>query len=86
MRPVELMVMRPSQDLARIAAQYEPRLPRAFRMLTRGLGTRETRSPDVLSMLMFQDDYSKRLMALGESDAARRAEEIDRFINGDAQR
>jgi NTE family protein len=86
MRTVELMVMRPSQDLARIAAEYEPKLPRAFRMLTRGLGTRETRSPDVLSMLMFQDDYAKRLMALGESDAARRAEEIDRFINGNAER
>ena len=86
MRPVELMVMRPSQDLARIAAEYEPKLPRAFRMLTRGLGTRQTKSPDVLSMLMFQDDYAKRLMALGESDAARRAEEIDRFINGNAQR
>jgi len=86
MRPVELMVMRPSQDLARIAAEYEPRLPRAFRMLTRGLGTRQTKSPDVLSMIMFQDDYAKRLMALGESDAARRAEEIDRFINGDAHR
>lgn len=86
MRPVELMVMRPSQDLARIAAEYEPKLPRAFRMLTRGLGTRETKSPDVLSMIMFQDDYAKRLMALGESDAARRAEEIDRFINGNAQR
>jgi len=86
MRPVELMVMRPSQDLARIAAEYEPKLPRAFRMLTRGLGTRQTASPDVLSMIMFQDDYAKRLMALGESGAARRAEEIDRFINGDAHR
>ena len=86
MRKVELMVMRPSQDLARIAAEYEPKLPRAFRMLTRGLGTRETASPDVLSMLMFQDDYAKRLMALGESDAARRADEIDKFINGNASR
>jgi NTE family protein len=84
MRIVEVLVMRPSKDLARIAAEYEPRLPRGFRLLTRGLGTRETRSPDVLSMIMFQDDYAKRLMALGESDAERRAEEIDRFINGHA--
>lgn len=84
MRIVELMVLRPSRDLARIAAEYEPRLPRAFRLMTRGLGTRETASPDVLSMLMFQDDYAKRLMALGESDAERRAEEIDRFINAPA--
>jgi NTE family protein len=84
MRIVEVLVLRPSRDLARIAAEYEPRLPRAFRLMTRGLGTRETASPDVLSMLMFQDDYAKRLMALGESDAERRAEEIDRFIHAPA--
>src|SRR5688500_6758753 len=60
-RFVEVMVLRPSKDLARIAADYEPRLPRAFRVLTRGLGTRQTSTPDVLSMLMFQDDYAKRL-------------------------
>jgi NTE family protein len=81
MRVVELMVMRPSQDLAAIAAEYEPRLPRAFRLLTRGLGTRQTSRPDVLSMLMFQDDYAKRLIALGESDAEARAEELHRFLN-----
>jgi NTE family protein len=81
MRVVELLVMRPSQDLAAIAAEYEPRLPRAFRLLTRGLGTRQTSRPDVLSMLMFQDDYAKRLIALGESDAEARAEELHRFLN-----
>jgi NTE family protein len=80
MRIVELMVMRPSRDLAAIAAEYEPRLPRAFRLLTRGLGTRETSRPELLSMLMFQDDYAKRLIALGEADAERRAEELDRFL------
>jgi NTE family protein len=80
MRVVELLVMRPSKDLSEIAAEYEPRLPRAFRLLTRGLGTRETSRPDILSMLMFQDDYAKRLMALGEQDAERRGEEIDRFL------
>jgi NTE family protein len=83
MRPVKLMVMRPSRDLARLAAEYEPRLPRPFRMLTRGLGTRETSSPDVLSMLMFQHDYAKRLMALGEEDAERRGEELARFLGSD---
>jgi NTE family protein len=80
MRPVKLMVMRPSRDLARLSAEYEPRLPRAFRMLTRGLGTRQTSSPDVLSMLMFQHDYAKRLMALGEEDAERRGAELAAFL------
>ncbi|HEX5726563.1 MAG TPA: patatin-like phospholipase family protein [Longimicrobiaceae bacterium] len=82
LRIVELLVLRPSRDLAVIAGEYEPRLPRGFRLLTRGLGTRETASPDVLSLLMFQDDYSKRLLAIGEEDAERRWDEIAAFLNG----
>ena len=85
MRVVELMTFRPSIDLGRISREYEPRLPRAFRLLTRGLGTRETASPDVLSMIMFQDDYVRRLIDLGEADAERRHDELAAFIesNGD---
>ncbi|MFL5542717.1 MAG: patatin-like phospholipase family protein [Longimicrobiaceae bacterium] len=81
MRVVELMTFRPSRDLAMIAREFEPRLPRAFRLLTRGLGTRETKSPDVLSLLMFQDDYVKRLMEIGEEDAARRGDELAAFLD-----
>jgi NTE family protein len=81
MRPVQLLVVRPSRDLGRLVAEYEPRLPPAFKFMTRGLGTRETRSPDVLSMLMFQRDYLTRLMEIGEADAEARAEEIDAFLH-----
>lgn len=76
MRPVRMVVMRPSQDLSKLASEYEPRLPRAFRFMTRGLGTRETGSPDVLAMMMFQPDYLRRLMDLGEQDAEARLPEI----------
>ena len=81
MRPVQLLVVRPSRDLGRLVAEYEPKLPPAFKFMTRGLGTRETRSPDVLSMLMFQRDYLTRLMEIGEADAEARAEEIDTFLH-----
>jgi NTE family protein len=82
LRIVDILVFRPSRDLGRIAKEYEPRLPRAFRFLTRGTGTRETRSPDFLSLLMFQDDYIARLVELGEADAAARSEEIAAFLDG----
>jgi NTE family protein len=62
MRPVRLLQLRPSRDVGRLVTEYEPRLPRSFRFLTRGLGTRETRSNDVLSLLMFQGDYLSRLI------------------------
>ena len=34
----------------------------------RGLGTKETRSNDMLSLVMFQADYVRRLVELGEQD------------------
>jgi NTE family protein len=78
--PIDLIVIRPSRDLARIAGAYEPRLPKSFRFMTRGLGTRETRSPDLLSMLMFQADYLRRLIRLGEQDAEACGKELTEFI------
>jgi NTE family protein len=81
MRHIDLLLLRPSIDLGRLANEYEPELPHAFRFLTRGLGTRETRSNDMLSLVMFQGDYVRRLIALGEADAAARLPEIRRFLS-----
>jgi len=81
LRDIELLLMRPSVDLGRLANEYEAELPSAFRFMTRGLGTRETRSNDMLSLMMFQRDYVRRLIELGESDAAARMGEIRSFLS-----
>ncbi len=80
LREVDMLVLRPSRDLGRLAGEYEPRLPKVFRFLTRGLGTRKTESPDILSLVMFQEDYLRRLIALGEEDAERHWERIAAFL------
>lgn len=80
LRPVRLLVLRPSVDLGRLANEFEPNLPKAFRFLTRGLGTRQTTSPDLLSLVLFQPDYVARLIELGEADARAQTEEIVEFI------
>ena len=82
LEPVELLVLRPSVDLGRLASQFEIKLPRSIRFLTRGLGTRETDSPDMLSLILFQPDYVNTLMEIGEADAASRHEEIIEFLEG----
>ncbi len=82
LRPIDILVLRPSQDLGRLAAEFEPRLPKGLRFLTRGWGTRETKSPDFLSLLMFQPDYLKRLIEIGEGDAEARSDEIQRIFRG----
>ncbi|MBK7643035.1 MAG: patatin-like phospholipase family protein [Planctomycetes bacterium] len=83
---VELLLLRPSRDLGRLANEYEAELPRAFRFMTRGLGTRETRSNDMLSLVMFQPDYLARLIELGETDAQTRMKEIESFLAAPAVR
>ena len=81
LRHVNLLVLRPSVDLGQLANQYEPQLPPAFRFLTRGLGTRDTSSPDALSLILFQPDYLSRLIEIGEADAEARADEIAEFLH-----
>ncbi|MDE2655599.1 MAG: patatin-like phospholipase family protein [Gemmatimonadota bacterium] len=83
MRPVRLLTVRPSVDLARLANRYEPQLPKAFRFLTRGLGTRQIEAPDFLSMIMFQPDYLAELIRVGEEDAETREEELAALLEPD---
>ena len=80
LRPVDLLILRPSIELGSLASKYEPDLPKAFRFLTRRLGTREARGRDLLSMLMFQGDFLTRIIELGEADADARADEIAAFV------
>lgn len=82
MRPIRLLTLRPSQDLGKLANHYEPRLPKGFRFLLRGLGTGETKSPDFLSLVLFQPDYLQRMIQLGEEDARAHGEEIRTFMEG----
>lgn len=77
---IKLLVLRPSQDLGKLSSRFEARLPKSFRFLTRGLGTKETDSPDVLSLILFQPDYLRALMELGEEDALARVGEIEDFL------
>lgn len=80
LRPVELLVLRPSVDLGELANEFEPQLPGMFRYLTRRLGTKQARNQDFLSTVMFQRDYMHRLLELGELDGSTRAEEIAAFV------
>jgi NTE family protein len=81
MRPVEIMVLRPSQDLARLAAEFEVDLPGPIRFLMRGLGTGDTEAPDWLSMLLFEPAYLQRVMDIGEHDAYERIDELSDFLD-----
>lgn len=84
LKPIELLVLRPSMDLGKLAGDYEKNLPMNLKLLVRALGGKETESPDFMSLLMFDPTYTRRLIELGEADVASRLAEIRAFLGEDA--
>lgn len=84
MRPVEVMVLRPSRDLGALARKNEFRLPRAFRFFEKGLTGSHAKSSDVLSMVIFEPEFLRELLELGEADTLARGDEIESFLRGGA--
>jgi len=82
---VRLLTLRPSRDLGRLAGEFELGLPRTFRFLVRGLGTRQTKSPDLLSFLLFQPGYLRLLLEIGEKDGEARMGEIEELVRGESR-
>ena len=80
MRPIDLFVLRPSQDLGKIAAKYQRYLPMSLKLFTRALGAHETESSDVVSMLMFEPKYTRVLIEIGEEDVEQRLPELTAFL------
>lgn len=80
LKPIDLLVLRPSVDLGRVAAEYERYLPRKLKLLTRALGAKETDSPDFVSLLMFEPEYTRRIIEIGEADVDARLPEIRTFL------
>lgn len=80
LRPVDLLLVRPSVDLARMANEFEAELPRGFRFALRGLGTRHTSRADLLATLLFHPSYINRLIEIGERDALARRDELAAFV------
>jgi NTE family protein len=86
LRFVDLMLVRPSEDLGLLANEFEHELPRVFRFAIRGLGTRDTKRADLLATLLFQPGYIARLLEIGERDATARRAEIESFLGCGAPR
>ncbi|MGH9463369.1 MAG: patatin-like phospholipase family protein, partial [Vicinamibacteria bacterium] len=80
LRPIRLLVLRPSRDLGKLSASLAHHLPRPLRIIVRGLGAYQTSSPDFLSYLLFERPYISRLIEVGYEDAHQQWDEIARFL------
>jgi NTE family protein len=84
LRTVETLVIRPSRWIDVIAAAHARELPRTMRFLMRRLGVLEPNGARVLSYLLFEGSYCRRLMHLGFMDAITQRSNILSFLGYDS--
>ena len=80
LREVEVLVMRPSEDLGAIATQYAKTLPFAVRLLMSLIGGMRRGGGTLVSYLLFEKAYCRALIDLGYRDTMARRDEVVRFL------
>jgi NTE family protein len=89
LRPVQLLLIAPSQRLDAIAAKHADALPQTVKSLLKTLGaspnTAQGQGNALVSYLLFESAYTQELMALGEADAQAQKDEIHKFFGWNAK-
>lgn len=94
LRPLEALVISPSQRIDDIAARHLQALPLPVRSLLRGVGVgangaaaagggAAVQGAALASYLLFEAPFTRELMALGEADTLARQDEVLRFFAWD---
>jgi NTE family protein len=80
LRPVEMLIIAPSQRLDEIASRHVGSLPLPIRTLLSGIGATEARGASLASYLLFESSFTRELIALGIHDAMQKRSEVMRFF------
>ncbi len=84
LRPIEVLVIAPSERLDDLAAKHIGSLPLSIRAMLRGVGVSgrgdDARGAALASYLLFESPYTRELVALGVADTLARRDEVVGFF------
>lgn len=84
LKPVELLVIAPSQRLDAVASRHVGDLPHAVRTMLGGVGVSsqkaDVKGAALASYLLFESGYTSELMALGYADTQRQRSDVCKFF------
>lgn len=83
LRPIDMLIIAPSERLDEIASRHVGSLPRPVRMLLSGIGATEVRGAALASYLLFEASYTSELIRLGRKDALARRSDVLAFFEAD---
>ncbi|MFP5482600.1 MAG: patatin-like phospholipase family protein [Gammaproteobacteria bacterium] len=81
LKPVELLVISPSERIDEIAARHTQDLPRPVRTLLSALGATEASGSSLASYLLFEANYTRELIRMGIADTIAKKEAVYEFFH-----
>lgn len=81
LRPIETLVISPSERLDHLAARHAKRLPRSLKLLLSGIGAMNRSGGALTSYLLFEQPYTRALVDLGYADTMARKSEVVTFLD-----
>lgn len=78
-RPIKTLYIRPSIEIADIAQAQYHHMPKLLQFMLNLLGAK-SHSGDLVSFLLFEQSFTKELLALGYEDGLREKEQILEFF------
>ena len=83
LRPIEVLVISPSERIDEIASRHVNSLPRPVRVMLGGIGATEVRGAALASYLLFEQSFTRELISLGERDTYAMRDQVLAFFEPD---
>ncbi|GGI81143.1 patatin [Shewanella hanedai] len=77
---IQTLVIKPSEDLSKLASRYYNEMPFAVRSMLRPIGINQQTDSSIVSYLLFERSYCSALIDLGYQDAMCQIDEIRDFF------